>query len=96
MSVGVDRIHRGFEPLYRSIETKRLTHITDDEARVLIYQAFLEEKFPISLIKDGHRNYFSPPYEAFAERTLWSLENAFTESFKGLLPIKNSHKNEIR
>lgn len=88
VSIGVDRIHRGFEPLYRSIETKRLMRITDDEARVLIYEAFLEEKFPISLIKDVHRNYFSPPYEEFAERTLWSLENAFTESFKELAPIK--------
>ena len=88
VSIAVDRIHRGFEPLYRSIEIKRLTEISDDEARVLIYQAFLEEKFPITLIKDVHRNYFSPTYEAFAERTLWSLENAFTESFKGLAPVR--------
>jgi hypothetical protein len=88
ISIGVDRIHRGFEPLYRSIEIKRLTQISDDEARVLIYQAFLEEKFPITLIKDVHQNYFSPPYEAFRERTLWSLENAFTESFKTLAPVR--------
>jgi hypothetical protein len=87
VSLGVDRIHRGFEPLKRSIETKRLMQISDDEARVLIYQAFLEEKFPISLIKSVHRNYFSPPYEEFGERTLWSLENAFTESFKDLNPL---------
>lgn len=87
VSIGVDRIHRGFEPLSRSIETKRLMQITDDEARVLVYQAFLEEKFPITLIKDVHRNYFSPPYEDFRDRTLWSLENAFTESFKNLNPL---------
>lgn len=88
VSIGVDRIHRGFEPLSRSIKTKRLTEITDDEARVLIYQAFLEEKFPITLIKDVHRNYFSPGYEEFGERTLWSLENAFTESFKEIVPVR--------
>jgi hypothetical protein len=88
VSIGIDRIHRGFEPLSRSIKTKRLTRITDDEARVLIYQAFLEEKFPITLIKDVHRNYFSPPHEEFGERTLWSLENAFTESFKELAPVR--------
>lgn len=87
ISLGVDRIHRGFEPLKRSIETKRLMQISDDEARVLIYQAFLEEKFPISLIKSVHQNYFSPPYEEFGERTFWSLENAFTESFKDLNPL---------
>jgi hypothetical protein len=88
VSIGVDRIHRGFEPLSRSIKTKRLTLISDDEARVLIYQAFLEEKFPITLIKDVHRNYFSPAYEEFGERSLWSLENAFTESFKEIVPVR--------
>lgn len=87
VSIGIDRIHRGFDPLKKAIETKRLLQITDDEARVLIYQAFLEEKFPISLIKDVHRNYFEPEWEDFRERTLWSLENAFTESFKTLNPL---------
>jgi hypothetical protein len=87
VSVGIDRIHRGFEPLGKAIRTKRLMEITDDEAKVLIYQAFLEERFPISLIKDVHRNYFSPEWEDFRDRTLWSLENAFTESFKELNPL---------
>ena len=87
VSLGVDRIHRGFKPLERAIQTKRLMQITDDDARVLIYQAFLEEKFPISLIKQVHQNYFSPAYEEFYDRSLWSLENAFTESFKDLNPL---------
>lgn len=87
VSLGVDRIHRGFKPLERAIQTKRLMRITDDDARVLIYQAFLEKKFPISLIKTVHQNYFSPGYEEFYDRSLWSLENAFTESFKELNPL---------
>jgi hypothetical protein len=87
VSLGVDRIHRGFEPLRQSILVKRLIQMSDDEARCLIYQAFLEEKFPIKLIKQVHRNYFSPEWEDFRERTLWSLENAFTESFKELNPL---------
>jgi hypothetical protein len=87
VSIGIDRIHRGFAPLERAINTKRLMQIADDEARVLIYQAFLEEKFPISLIKAVHRNYFEPEWEDFRDRTLWSLENAFTESFKDLNPL---------
>lgn len=87
VSLGVDRIHRGFAPLQRAIETKRLMELSEDEARLLIYQAFLEEKFPITLIKEVHRNYFEPEWEDFRERTLWSLENAFTESFKNLNPL---------
>jgi hypothetical protein len=87
VSIGIDRIHRGFEPLKRAIETKRLITITDDDARILIYQAFMENKFPISLIKTVHQNYFEPEWEDFRDRTLWSLENAFTESFKSLNPL---------
>jgi hypothetical protein len=87
VSIGIDRIHRGFEPLKRAIETKRLITITDDDARILIYQAFIENKFPISLIKTVHQNYFEPEWEDFQDRSLWSLENAFTESFKSLNPL---------
>lgn len=87
VSIGVDRIHRGFAPLKQAIEIKRLIGLSDNDARILIYQAFLEEKFPISLIKDVHQNYFEPEWEDFRERTVWSLENAFTESFKELNPL---------
>jgi hypothetical protein len=87
VSIGVDRIHRGFEPLKASIEAKRTTRLSDDESRIIIYQAFMEEKFPISIIKAVHQNYFSPRYNEFREKSLWSLENAFTGSFKELNPI---------
>ncbi len=88
VSIGVDRIQRGFQPLKESIETKRLVIVSDDEAKILIYQAFIEEKFPITLIKSVHKNYFEPPHEEFQTRNFWSLENAFTESFKELLPLR--------
>lgn len=87
VSLTVDRINRGFDSLKRSIEIKRHTTVSDDKARLLIYKAFLEEKFPISLLKEVHRNYFSQEYEGFRGRTLWSLENAFTKAFKELNPL---------
>jgi len=31
-----------------------------------------------------HKNYFSPQYDTFRPKTLWSLSNAFTSSFKEL------------
>jgi hypothetical protein len=34
-----------------------------------------------------HDQYFDPPVEEFAPRTLWSLSNAFTSAFKDLDPI---------
>jgi|GEM_PF-1590314 len=88
VSIGVDRIQRGFDPLQRAIRVKRYRKLPDDEARVTIYRAFMEERFPVKLMKSVHNNYFEPKYEAFESRSVWSLENAFTESFKELLPIK--------
>jgi hypothetical protein len=88
VSIGVDRIQRGFQPLKESIQQKRATEIADDDARLLIYQAFMAEKFPITLIKTVHQNYFEPPHQEFQTRTFWSLENAFTESFKELQPLR--------
>jgi hypothetical protein len=34
-----------------------------------------------------HDLYFEPKYEQFRPRTIWSLSNAFTSSFKELEPI---------
>lgn len=31
-----------------------------------------------------HDAYFTPLHEEFAPRTMWSLQNAFTETFKAL------------
>jgi hypothetical protein len=53
----------------------------------MIYEGFLQERFPIKLIKPVDREYFNPSYEEFKPKTLWSLENAFTHGFKLLKPI---------
>jgi hypothetical protein len=89
LAVGVDRIQRNFEPLQRQLETWRQTQITDDRAKLILYQAFVEGELeaPRSLLPDVHRLYFDPQYQEFSARTLWSLSNAFTSAFKTLDPI---------
>ena len=89
LSVGVDRMQRNFEPMSRQVQAWKQQQLTDGEAKLVIYRAFLEEQLdaPKHLARDVHRLYFDPQHEEFAPRTLWSLSNAFTSAFKALDPI---------
>jgi hypothetical protein len=89
LSVGIDRIQRSIGEVGDKIEAKKARLFSDNEARDLIYLAFLERKLPISLLRSVHREYFiQPSTEEFKSPSLWSLENAFTASFKKLKPIQ--------
>lgn len=89
VSLGVDRIQRGFEPLKKAIEFKRGFQMRPMDAQALIYRAFMVQRFPIKLMKQVHKEFFiKPSFDEFRPQTLWSLENAFTTSFKQLLPVK--------
>ena len=89
LSVGVDRIQRNFEPLVKQVETWQGRQITNDFARLVIYEAFVEGKLdaPRHLDRTVHARYMDPQFEEFAPRTMWSLSNAFTTSFKEADPI---------
>ena len=86
VSIGVDRMQRNFEPLARHIELVRQVPITDDNAKLTIYRAFVEGELaaPRHLARAVHENYFQPAHEEFQPRTAWSLSNAFTSAFKEL------------
>jgi hypothetical protein len=89
LAIGVDRIQRNFEPLKQQVETWRENQIRDDEAKLVIYRAFVEGELeaPRHLARDIHHHYFHPEQDAFAPRTMWSLVNAFTTALKTLDPI---------
>lgn len=89
ITVGVDRMQRNFEPMRRQIAAWRESLISDDEAKLVIYRAFVEDELdaPRHLARRVHELYFNPQYEEFAPRTQWSLTNAFTSAFKELDPI---------
>lgn len=91
ISVAVDRIQRGFKPLEERVNGLRDHSLTDNDARILIYGAFIERAvkgIPRVLMPQVHENYFKPEHKEFEPRTLWSLSNAFTSAFKDLSPIK--------
>lgn len=89
IATGVDRTQRHFQPIREQIDVWKNHTLSDDRAKNIIYEAFIEGKLeaPQRLAESVHKNYFNPPHEEFSPRTLWSLHNAFTESFKDLEPM---------
>jgi hypothetical protein len=89
LSVGVDRMQRNFEPMRKQVESWKQAQLSDQAAKLIIYRAFVESRLdvPKHLTRRVHDLYFNPTIEEFAPRTLWSLSNAFTSSFKQLDPI---------
>jgi hypothetical protein len=86
LSIGVDRMQRNFLPMRRQIELWREKQLSDTDAKLMIYRAFIEGdlEVPKHLARSVHDLYFDPQTEEFQSRTMWSLSNAFTSSFKGL------------
>ena len=89
LSVAVDRIQRNIGGVEKSIEFKKNYELDEESARNMIYRAFLVDKFPMSLMRSLHQEFFvAPSYEEFKPKNLWSLENAFTSCFKKLKPVQ--------
>jgi hypothetical protein len=89
LAVGVDRMQRNFAPMQKQVSGWKEAQITDTEAKLTIYKAFIEDQLeaPKHLAKEVNKLYFNPEYPEFAPRTMWSLTNAFTSAFKSLDPI---------
>lgn len=89
IALGVDKAQRHFLPMQQQINVWQNHDLPDVRAKEIIYRAFIEDavEAPKHLAKHVHQAYFEPPHPEFAPRTLWSLNNAFTEAFKKLEAI---------
>jgi len=89
IDIGLGRMQRNFEPMRKQVEGWRQTQLTDEQAKLIIYRAFVEGDLeaPKHLVKGVHEAYFNPRYPEFQPRTVWSLTNAFTSSLKTLDPV---------
>jgi hypothetical protein len=86
LSVGIDEAQRGFEPMRKRVETWQQTTITDDEAKLTLFRAFIEDELdaPKHLAKEVWKQWREPQHAEFQPRTKFSLENAFTGAFHQL------------
>jgi hypothetical protein len=89
VTLGVDSIQRGWEPLVKQVRGWQERQLSDAAAKLLIYEAFVEGamEIPKHLAYPVHQAYFNPPYPDFAPRNMWSLQNSFTQAVKALDPI---------
>jgi hypothetical protein len=89
ISIGIDEAQRGFEPMQIQVSAWKEIQVSDDQARVTIFKAFVEAEIdaPKHLARDVWRNWREPAHEEFRPRTAYSLQNAFTSSFKLLDPV---------
>lgn len=89
IAMGIDRTQRHFVKLQQQIDVWRDHSLTDATAKGIIYDAFIGDALeaPKSLARLVHQHYFEPTIDEFKPRTMWSLQNSFTSSFKDLDPI---------
>jgi hypothetical protein len=89
IGMSLEKMQRNFKPLIQKIDVWKNHNLSDNDARLLIYRAFVEEQtsLPKHLLRDVHHHYFEPEYEDFKPRNLWSLQNGFTSAIKKLEPV---------
>jgi len=89
ITLGVDKIQKAFIPLSEQVLRWKQQTITEEQAKLHIYNAFIKAKIaPRQLMLAVHQAYFEPKYKEFDVTTVWSLHNAFTHAFKELNPIR--------
>ena len=81
---GVNRAVTGYRGFQRQIEAWKQDGISDTSAKATILDAAVKQVMPLHLIPQVVTEYFEPRHDEFKPRTMWSLHNAFTESFKAL------------
>jgi hypothetical protein len=88
ISRAVDRYQAHLLALQRTLATVQEDAIGDEEAKVLIFEAFHDEILPLRYFKQVAESYFNPSTEMtdVQPRTMWGLHNAFTRAVRQMAP----------
>jgi hypothetical protein len=70
----------------KMVDTLQGFRLSDNKAKVLLFDAFKAEVMPWRYMKDVSEQYFEPPHTEFKPRNAWSLYNGFTEVVKQRSP----------
>ena len=91
----VDKMQRHWKPITEKINVWQNHSLPDNEAKLLIYRAFVEGEtaLPKHLLKEVHTQYFEPPLKEFEPRTMWSLQNSFPSAIKKLDACKQPQQD---
>ncbi len=80
------RFQDHFGRLAGEVTTLKERRLADIEAKALMHDAFAKGVMPLRFLPAVSQAYFEPQLAEFAERTAWSLHNAFTGAAK-LMPM---------
>jgi hypothetical protein len=85
IAVGVDRIQRNFEPMQRQVEQWRSAQKTDQRAKLILYEAFVDGELeaPRSLLPEVYCLYFEPEYPEFPARRVWTCRMRLSARSRG-------------
>lgn len=89
VGIGLDRYFRAAARFEASVQVAQSRVLSDEQAKVLIFDAVYQGIIPNSLFDEVARNYFKAEqlgYEDSAPRTAWGLHNAATRAVKALTP----------
>lgn len=79
-----------------TIEEMKSMELSDDGAKTLIYNCFQQQIMPLRFLPKVHKLYFDDPIQRdkFESRTIWSLNNSFTEAVKelGMMPRERASR----
>lgn len=84
VGLAIDRVQRAFDMLGKKLDAWAGFSLSDNDAKVLIYDAFVRGNLdaPKHLMRSVDDFYFQPKFEEFQPRTMLSLNNAFTSAFQ--------------
>jgi Domain of unknown function (DUF932) len=82
LSTAIRRFQEHFGCLSNEIDGLKTRELTDSEAKILIHDVFVDGIFPLRFMPHVSLLYFHPQIDAWQERTLWTLHNAFTTMAK--------------
>lgn len=88
--LGFDKFLGQAETLAAQLQQLAGQRLTDDEAKVLVFDAFAKRFLPARLFDDVNELYFhaTDATPDTQPRTAWGLHNAFTRSLKALTPAR--------
>lgn len=84
VQTGVSRAIEGYQSIGTLVDVWKGTALSTESAKALILDAAVKGVMPLHLIPDVLKEWNEPRYKDFEPRTLWSLNNCFTEAFKQL------------
>ena len=87
VDVAIAAFANKFDVLCKEVQAFRGHPLSDADAKALILDVYVQEHIlPVRTLETVFSEYFTPQFEEFNERTVWSLYNAFTYAAKELPP----------